>query len=209
MIRWNNFFDTIFSQLYLSSGIYQDRTQVYPKSCWIRKNHSVGGKHKPFTVEVLQCHTESMEATPERDQTPEDQDETVAQPTIITLIPVAQEEIPTMPEMSQPNETNNNTIVTNAVVINTDGSAKVVGKGKDVYFFFVGFHAFLVLTQAAHPKHWTPRESELVHVGSFNSTMCVYMIVCIRVCLAPSLIISFFNRTLFLHGTHEKELDNQ
>uniref|UniRef100_K1QR70 Uncharacterized protein n=1 Tax=Magallana gigas TaxID=29159 RepID=K1QR70_MAGGI len=69
-----------------------------------------------------------MEATPERDQTPEDQDETVAQPTIITLIPVAQEEIPTMPEMSQPNETNNNTIVTNAVVINTDGSAKVVGK---------------------------------------------------------------------------------
>lgn len=85
-------------------------------------------KHKPFTVEVLQCHTESMEATPERDQTPEDQDETVAQPTIITLIPVAQEEIPTMPEMSQPNETNNNTIVTNAVVINTDGSAKVVGK---------------------------------------------------------------------------------
>lgn len=37
MIRWNNFFDTIFSQLYLSSGIYQDRTQVYPKSCWIRK----------------------------------------------------------------------------------------------------------------------------------------------------------------------------
>lgn len=166
-------------------------------------------KHKPFTVEVLQCHTESMEATPERNQTPEDQDETVAQPTIITLIPVAQEEIPTMPEMSQPNETNNNTIVTNAVVINTDGSAKVVGKGKDVYFFFVGFHAFLVLTQAAHPKHWTPRESELVHVGSFNSTMCVYMIVCIRVCLAPSLIISFFNRTLFLHGTHEKELDNQ
>lgn len=79
-------------------------------------------------MEVLQCHTESMEATPERDQTPEDQDETVAQPTIITLIPVAQEEIPTMPEMSQPNETNNNTIVTNAVVINTDGSAKVVGK---------------------------------------------------------------------------------
>lgn len=71
-----------------------------------------------------------MEATPERDQTPEDQDETVAQPTIITLIPVAQEEIPTMPEMSQPNETNNNTIVTNAVVINTDGSAKVVGKGQ-------------------------------------------------------------------------------
>lgn len=79
-------------------------------------------------MEVLQCHTESMEATRERDQTPEDQDETVAQPTIITLIPVAQEEIPTMPEMSQPNETNNNTIVTNAVVINTDGSAKVVGK---------------------------------------------------------------------------------
>lgn len=37
MIRWNNFFDTIFSQLYLSSGINQDRTQVYPKSCWIRK----------------------------------------------------------------------------------------------------------------------------------------------------------------------------
>lgn len=99
-------------------------------------------KHKPFTVEVLHCHTESMEATPERDQTPEDQDETVAQPTIITLIPVAQEEIPTMPEMSQPNETNNNTIVTNAVVINTDGSAKVVGKGKDVYFFLLASTPF-------------------------------------------------------------------
>lgn len=158
-----------FPHLYLSSGINQDRTQVYPQ-----RIHSVGGKHKPFIVEVLQCHTESMEATPERDQTPEDQDETAAQPTIITLIPVAQEEIPTMPEMSQPNETNNNTIVTNAVVINNDGSAKVVGKGKDVYFFFFWLPRFLVLTQAAHPKHWTPRESELVHAGSFNSTMCVH-----------------------------------
>lgn len=110
--------------------------------CIPQRIHSVGGKHKPFIVEVLQCHTESMEATPERDQTPEDQDETAAQPTIITLIPVAQEEIPTMPEMSQPNETNNNTIVTNAVVINNDGSAKVVGKGKDVYFFFLASTLF-------------------------------------------------------------------
>ncbi|XP_078317447.1 paired box protein Pax-2a-like isoform X14 [Crassostrea virginica] len=69
-----------------------------------------------------------MEAAPEQDLTPEEHDEATAQPTIITLIPVAQEEIPTMPEMSQPSETNNNTIVTNAVVINNDGSAKVVGK---------------------------------------------------------------------------------
>jgi hypothetical protein len=76
-----------------------------------------------------------MEAAPERDQTPEEHDEPDAQPTIITLIPVSQEEIPTMPEMAQPNETNNNTIVTNAVVINNDGSAKVVGKGKDFSFW--------------------------------------------------------------------------
>ncbi|XP_062580994.1 paired box protein Pax-2-like isoform X7 [Saccostrea cucullata] len=69
-----------------------------------------------------------MEAAPDRDQTPEEHDEQVAQPTIITLIPVSQDEIPTMPEMSQPSETNNNTIVTNAVVITNDGSAKVVGK---------------------------------------------------------------------------------
>ncbi|XP_048762239.1 paired box protein Pax-2a-like isoform X12 [Ostrea edulis] len=75
-----------------------------------------------------------MEAAPERDQTPEEHDEPDAQPTIITLIPVSQEEIPTMPEMVQPNETNNNTIVTNAVVINNDGSAKVVGKEEFIQF---------------------------------------------------------------------------
>lgn len=113
------------------------------------------GEKPPFTVEVLQTQLEGMEAAPEQDLTPEEHDEATAQPTIITLIPVAQEEIPTMPEMSQPSETNNNTIVTNAVVINNDGSAKVVGKGKDSSFLV--FHAFLVLTQAANPKHWTPR----------------------------------------------------
>lgn len=35
-------------------------------------------------------------------------------------------------------------IVINVVVINIDGFVKVVGKGKDVYFFFVGFYVFLV-----------------------------------------------------------------
>lgn len=36
-------------------------------------------------------------------------------------------------------------IVMNVVVINIDGFVKVVGKGKDVYFFFfVGFYVFLV-----------------------------------------------------------------